>query len=125
MSVPQSTVAPATPFLMKPVVVLTVAMAGLGLLAPGRRGIGFGVGTEPLPALFANRGVEVVASDLGLDDLLRDAGPAADAGPRGVALETGPRHPDSLARSRAAWGVAIALVLGGAALLVRSRRGKR
>ncbi len=64
-------------------------------------------------------------SDLGLDDLLRDAGPAADAGPRGVALETGPRHPDSLARSRAAWGVAIALVLGGAALLVRSRRGKR
>ena len=39
-----------------------------GLLAPGRRGIGFGVGTEPLPALFARRGCEVVATDLGLDE---------------------------------------------------------
>lgn len=38
-----------------------------GLLAPGRRGIGFGVGSEPLPALFARYGSEVVASDLGLD----------------------------------------------------------
>ena len=38
-----------------------------GLLAPGRRGIGFGVGTEPLPALFARHGCAVVASDLGLD----------------------------------------------------------
>jgi len=35
MSVPQPTVTPAPPFLMRPVVVLTVAMAGLGLLAAG------------------------------------------------------------------------------------------
>jgi len=34
-----------------------------GMLAPGRRGIGFGVGTEPLPAVFAARGAEVVATD--------------------------------------------------------------
>jgi SAM-dependent methyltransferase len=34
-----------------------------GMLAPGRRGIGFGVGNEPLPAVFAARGAEVVATD--------------------------------------------------------------
>jgi SAM-dependent methyltransferase len=36
----------------------------LGLLEPGRRGLGFGVGREPLISAFANRGVEVVATDL-------------------------------------------------------------
>ncbi len=35
-----------------------------GKLAPGRRGIGFGVGTEPLPATFARLGAAVVATDL-------------------------------------------------------------
>jgi hypothetical protein len=34
-----------------------------GLLEPGRRLIGFGVGLEPLPALFASRGALVLASD--------------------------------------------------------------
>jgi 2-polyprenyl-3-methyl-5-hydroxy-6-metoxy-1,4-benzoquinol methylase len=34
-----------------------------GLLAPGKRGLGFGVGREPLPALFASHNVEVVATD--------------------------------------------------------------
>jgi len=34
-----------------------------GLLAPGRRGLGFGVGQEPLPALFASFGCEIVATD--------------------------------------------------------------
>jgi SAM-dependent methyltransferase len=34
-----------------------------GLLRPGKRGIGFGVGTEPLPALFAKYGCRVIASD--------------------------------------------------------------
>ena len=38
-----------------------------GLLAPGRRGLGFGVGTEPLAALFASYGCEIVATDLDLD----------------------------------------------------------
>ncbi len=33
------------------------------LLQPGKRGLGFGVGSEPLVALFASLGVEVVATD--------------------------------------------------------------
>ena len=36
----------------------------LGMIAPGRRGLGFGVGREPLISAFAARGVEVVATDL-------------------------------------------------------------
>lgn len=35
-----------------------------GMLAPGKRGLGFGVGREPLAAYFASRGCEVVATDL-------------------------------------------------------------
>jgi SAM-dependent methyltransferase len=35
-----------------------------GLLQPGRRGLGFAVGAEPLPALFASLGLSVVATDL-------------------------------------------------------------
>lgn len=35
-----------------------------GMLAPGKRGLGFAVGREPLVALFAARGCEIVASDL-------------------------------------------------------------
>lgn len=35
-----------------------------GMLRPGRRGLGFGVGREPLVAAMAARGVEVVATDL-------------------------------------------------------------
>ncbi len=34
-----------------------------GMLAPGRRGIGFGVGTEPMPAAFAACGAEILATD--------------------------------------------------------------
>lgn len=34
-----------------------------GLLKPGMRGLGFGVGTEPLAALFASLGMTVVATD--------------------------------------------------------------
>lgn len=33
-------------------------------MAPGHRALGFGVGQEPLAALFANAGMEVVATDL-------------------------------------------------------------
>jgi hypothetical protein len=42
------------------------ALAERGLLGDGRRGLGFGVGQEPLPALFANLGCAVVATDLDL-----------------------------------------------------------
>jgi SAM-dependent methyltransferase len=38
-----------------------------GLLTAGKRGIGFGIGREPLPALFASFGVEIVASDQSLE----------------------------------------------------------
>jgi hypothetical protein len=37
------------------------------MLRPGRRGLGFGVGQEPLAALFAGFGCEIVATDLAED----------------------------------------------------------
>ena len=39
-------------------------LAERGKLRPGMRGLGLAVGTEPLAALFADRGCEVVATDL-------------------------------------------------------------
>jgi SAM-dependent methyltransferase len=39
-------------------------LATAGKLAPGHRGLGFGVGEEPLAALFAARGAQIVATDL-------------------------------------------------------------
>ncbi len=38
-----------------------------GHLAPGQQGLGFGVGREPLTALFAGRGCSIVATDLAHD----------------------------------------------------------
>jgi hypothetical protein len=38
-----------------------------GFLTAGKRGIGFGIGHEPLPALFASFGAEIVASDQSLE----------------------------------------------------------
>ena len=35
----------------------------LGAVGPGRRGVGFGVGAEPLPAAFAALGADIVATD--------------------------------------------------------------
>lgn len=35
-----------------------------GMLAPGRRGLVFAVGTEPLPAVCCSRGCEIVATDI-------------------------------------------------------------
>ena len=39
-----------------------------GMLQEGRRGLGFAVGEEPLPALFASHGCNVVATDLEATD---------------------------------------------------------
>jgi len=39
------------------------ALAERGCLEPGKRGIGFGVGTEPLPAIFASRQCNILATD--------------------------------------------------------------
>jgi SAM-dependent methyltransferase len=43
------------------------ALSERGMLEAGRRGLGFGVGREPLVALFAALGCEVVATDLSPD----------------------------------------------------------
>jgi hypothetical protein len=40
------------------------ALDALGQLRAGRRGVGFGVGREPLVSLFAGRGCEILATDL-------------------------------------------------------------
>ncbi len=40
------------------------ALSLAGMLSPGRRGLGFGVGAEPLGALFAARGATIVGTDL-------------------------------------------------------------
>lgn len=44
------------------------AVEQAGLLKPGVRAVGFGVGVEPLVAWFASKGVDVVATDLAPDD---------------------------------------------------------
>ncbi|HET6575462.1 MAG TPA: class I SAM-dependent methyltransferase [Fimbriiglobus sp.] len=43
------------------------ALGERGVLGPGRRGLGFAVGREPLPALFASLGCEVLATDMAPD----------------------------------------------------------
>ncbi len=39
-----------------------------GYLEPGRRGLGFAVGAEPLPSLFVSLGAKVLATDLDFED---------------------------------------------------------
>lgn len=40
-----------------------------GMLRPGKKGLGFAVGQEPLPALFAKYGCQVLATDGDFEDL--------------------------------------------------------
>lgn len=47
---------------------LLQALWEAGMLAPGRRALGFGVGQEAIPALLAAEGVAVVATDLDASD---------------------------------------------------------
>jgi hypothetical protein len=47
---------------------ITQALYERGVLNPGRRGLGFAVGQEPLSALFAHLGCEIVATDLAPDE---------------------------------------------------------
>jgi len=42
-------------------------LSARGMLEPGRKGLGFAVGQEWLPGLFARRGVEVLATDLPIE----------------------------------------------------------
>jgi hypothetical protein len=46
---------------------IAAALHERGKLEPESRGLGFGVGREPLVALFAAQGCEIVATDLGSD----------------------------------------------------------
>ncbi|WP_188555700.1 class I SAM-dependent methyltransferase [Edaphobacter dinghuensis] len=39
------------------------ALEERGMLGPGKRGLGFAVGLEPLPSIFANRGCTITATD--------------------------------------------------------------
>ncbi len=41
------------------------------LLEKGRMGLGFGIGSEPLPALFASFGCNIVATDQALEDAVK------------------------------------------------------
>jgi hypothetical protein len=54
-----------------------------GQLEPGLRGIGFGVGLEPLTSLFASRGVQIIATDM--DE--RDASGAGWIGQHAAGLD--------------------------------------
>jgi hypothetical protein len=44
------------------------ALAERDMLSPGTKGLGFGVGTDPLAAFFACHGCQIVATDLGRSD---------------------------------------------------------
>jgi hypothetical protein len=41
------------------------------LLKPGNRGLGFAVGQEPLPAVFAKHGCQILATDLATEEAIR------------------------------------------------------
>lgn len=43
------------------------ALKERGFLEPGRRGLGFGVGQDPLASVFASLGCDIVATDLDVD----------------------------------------------------------
>lgn len=62
---------------------ITQALDERGMLAPGRRGLGFAVGLEPLPSYFASRGCTILATDLGADEAAKggwvEGGQHADA----------------------------------------------
>ena len=57
-----------------------------GMLAPGMRGVGFGVGKEPLAALFASRGAAILATDMDAD-AAREAGWLGSAQHAGAELD--------------------------------------
>lgn len=46
---------------------ITLLLQTMGFLENGKKGVGFAVGREPLPALFASYGVEILATDLAGD----------------------------------------------------------
>lgn len=72
-----------------------------GVLHPGSRGLGFGVGTEPLPAVFASMGVDVTATDAPMDVDRADAWHATNQHSGDVSQLLHPEiAPDDLVRSK-------------------------
>lgn len=61
------------------------ALEEQGMLATGKRGLGFGVGKEPLGALMVTRGCEIVASDAPTDAALAAGWGANDEHASGLA----------------------------------------
>jgi 2-polyprenyl-3-methyl-5-hydroxy-6-metoxy-1,4-benzoquinol methylase len=55
------------------------ALAASGVMQPGCRGLGFGVGTEPLTAVLAQAGCEIVATDMPVADARERGWTATDA----------------------------------------------
>ena len=49
-------------------VYIVIALKERGMLQEGKSGLGFAVGTEPLPAYFASKGCNILATDLGSDN---------------------------------------------------------
>ena len=49
-------------------VYITMCLEHAGMLQEGKRGIGFAVGKEPLPCYFASKGVEILATDLSVEN---------------------------------------------------------
>jgi hypothetical protein len=54
------------------------ALEAYGMLAPGKRGLGFAVGKEPLPSVFAALGCQILATDQPSDGASADGWAATD-----------------------------------------------
>jgi SAM-dependent methyltransferase len=68
-----------------------------GMLEPGRRGLGFAVGQEQLPSLFAARGLDITATDL--DPADRRARGWLASGQHSAATAAQLHHPHQLERA--------------------------
>lgn len=66
------------------------ALSERGMLAPGRRGLGFGVGQDPLAAVLASHGVSVVATDA--DERIAKAGGWSETGQHASSLADLNKH---------------------------------
>jgi len=62
-----------------------------GMLEPGKRGLGFAVGTEPLSAVFAKNGIKVTASDLDESNTVANQWKTHDAHATGLSKLECPR----------------------------------
>jgi hypothetical protein len=60
------------------------ALTERGLLTAGRRGLGFGVGQDPLAAIFASKGVSIVATDA--DEQIAEAGGWSQTGQHALSI---------------------------------------